>query len=73
VLLQRRGAAGFVILTVPFGDQMDRVMAYQNADRPIPPIVIEHPTQNISPDEAELRAHSIADAVERILRRADVP
>jgi hypothetical protein len=53
---------------VPFSDQIDRVMAYQNADRPVPAIVIDHPTQNISSDEVELRAHAIADAVERKLR-----
>ncbi len=68
MLLQRRGVAAFVILTAPFADQMDRVMAYQTTDRRLPPIVIEHPTQNLGSDDTDARARAVADAAERVLR-----
>jgi len=68
VVLQKAGKAAFVILTEPFGDQIERVMAYQNADRPLPAVVVPHPIQNVSPDEFRLRAEAIADAAEQILK-----
>jgi len=60
--------AAFVILTEPFGDQVDRMMAYQPSDRPLPAIVIDHPMQNVGSDALQARAVQIADAVEKLLR-----
>jgi hypothetical protein len=59
--------AAFTILTEPFADQVQRVMAYQSTDRELPAIVIPHPIQNVSPDELRQRAEAIADAAERFL------
>lgn len=42
-------------------------MAYQPADRPLPAVVIDHPTQMVGQDILRLRATQIADAVERLL------
>jgi len=55
------------VLTAPFGDQVERAMAYQPADRPLPAIVIDHPTQMVGQDVLRQRAAQIADAVERLL------
>ena len=66
--LQRAGVAAFVILTEPFREQMDRVMAYQPTDRPLPAIVLPHPIQNASPEDLKARAEVLADAAERLLR-----
>lgn len=55
------------MLTAPFGDQVERAMAYQPADRPLPAIVIDHPTQMVGQDVLRQRAAQIADAVERLL------
>jgi hypothetical protein len=66
--LQRAGVAGFAILTEPFGDQVDRCMAYQPSDQPLPAIVIDHPTQMVAQDVLRQRASQIADAVERLLK-----
>lgn len=41
-------------------------MAYQPADRPLPAIVIDHPTQMVGQDVLRQRAAQIADAVERL-------
>lgn len=43
-------------------------MAYQPADRPLPAIVIDHPTQMVAQEVLRRRASQIADAVERLLR-----
>ncbi|EAW39838.1 hypothetical protein MGP2080_08429 [marine gamma proteobacterium HTCC2080] len=59
--------AGFAILTQPFGDQIDRCMTYQPSDRPLPAIVVDHPTQMVEDDVLHRRAEQIADAVERLL------
>jgi hypothetical protein len=67
VLLQARGAAGFAVLTEPFADQVARATAYYTTDRPLPPIVLPHPMQNIGPDAIERRAVVLADAAERLL------
>ena len=66
--MQRAGVAGFAILTAPFGDQVDRCMAYQPSDRPLPAIVIDHPTQMVAQQVLRQRASQIADAVERLLK-----
>ena len=47
-------------------------MAYQPSDRPLPAIVIDHPTQMVSDDVLHQRASQIADAVQRLLQD-DVP
>jgi hypothetical protein len=60
--------AAFVILTEPFGDQVERMMAYQPSDRPLPAIVIDHPMQNVGPEALQRRAEQIADAVQKLLR-----
>jgi len=69
--LQRAGVAGFAILTAPFGDQVERAMAYQPCDRPLPAIVIDHPVQMVGPDVLRQRATQIADAVERLLNNEE--
>jgi hypothetical protein len=61
VLLQKRGQAAFAILTTPFGDQVDRVMTYQSADRDLPALVLDHPMQNIDAAGLEQRAVQLAD------------
>lgn len=43
-------------------------MAYETTDIPIPVVVIRHPIQNITPDEMEERAQTIADAAVRLLK-----
>ncbi len=43
-------------------------MAYQPSDRPLPAIVIHHPTQMVPQDVLRQRASQIADAVERLLK-----
>jgi hypothetical protein len=68
VLLQRRGVAAIVILTEPFADQIGRVMAYQPTDRPLPAVVVQHPMQNLGPDELHRRSVQVADAAQRLLR-----
>jgi hypothetical protein len=68
VLLQRKGVAALVVLTEPFGDQIQRVMTYHSSDRPLPAVVIQHPMQNIGPEGIRARATQIADAAERLLR-----
>ena len=59
--------AGFAILTQPFGDQVNRCMTYQPSDRPLPAIVVDHPTQMVEDDVLHRRAQQIADAIERLL------
>ena len=59
--------AGFAVLTQPFGDQIDRCMTYQPSDRPLPAIVVDHPTQMVEDNVLHRRAEQIADAVERLL------
>lgn len=66
--MQRLGVAGFAILTVPFGDQVARSMAYQPADRSLPAVVIDHPVQMVGEDVLRQRAGQIADAVQRLLK-----
>ena len=68
MLLQREGVAAFCVLTEPFRDQVERVMAYHTSDRPLPPVVLPHPTQNVPPDVLRQRAAVLADAVQRLLR-----
>jgi len=43
-------------------------MAYQPADRPLPAIVIDHPTQMVAQELLRRRAAQIADAVELLLK-----
>ncbi len=42
-------------------------MTYQPADRPLPAIVVDHPTQMVSDEVLQRRAEQIADAVQRLL------
>ena len=66
-MLQRRGAAGIAILTEPFGEQVDRAMAYYPSDRELPAIVVEHPMQMISDEEIEARALQIVEEAIKLL------
>jgi hypothetical protein len=68
VLLQRRGVAAVVVLTEPFRDQVERVMAYQPSDRPLPAIVLPHPMQNLGPEALAERSLLLADAAEALVR-----
>jgi hypothetical protein len=42
-------------------------MTYQPSDRPLPAIVVDHPTQMVEDNVLHRRAEQIADAVERLL------
>jgi hypothetical protein len=55
------------VLTEPFGDQVQRAVAYYETDRALPAIVLPHPMQNIGPDQIDVRAAMLADAAERLL------
>ena len=67
IMLQQRGVAGFAVLTEPFREQVDRAMSYQRADRDLPALILEHPMQNITPEQLEGRARALADQAERML------
>ena len=41
-------------------------MVYQPSDRPLPAVVVGHPTQMVSDDVLRVRASQIADVVERL-------
>jgi hypothetical protein len=56
------------VLTEPFARQIDRAMAYESADRPLPAIVLPHPIQNVSEEELMARAVTLAAAAEELLR-----
>ena len=43
-------------------------MTYQPTDKPLPAIVIDHPTQMVAEEVLRQRASQIADAGERLLR-----
>ena len=61
------GVAGFAILTQPLGDQVDRCMTYQPSNRPLPAVVVDHPTQMVEDDVLHRRAQQIVNASERLL------
>ncbi len=42
-------------------------MTYQPSDRPLPAIVVDHPTQMVEDEVLHRRAQQIADAIERLL------
>lgn len=42
-------------------------MTYQPSDRPLPAIVIDHPTQMVEDEVLHRRAEQIANAVQRLL------
>nr|WP_162846169.1 hypothetical protein [Seongchinamella sediminis] len=42
-------------------------MTYQPSDKPLPAVVINHPTQMVDDEVLHQRAEQIADAVERLL------
>lgn len=71
VLLQQRGAAGLAILTEPFKEQSERASAYYNTDREIPAVILDHPMQNLQPEELEARSMQLADIAEALLNGAD--
>ena len=62
------GVASFVVLTEPFGDQVERMMTFQPTDKPLPAIVIGHPMQNVDDATLQKRAEQIADAVQKLLK-----
>ena len=66
-MLQRRGAAGIAVLTEPFGEQVDRAMAYYPSDRPLPTIILDHPMQMITPEEIDARAEQLVPAAKKLL------
>lgn len=43
-------------------------MIYQPSDKPLPAIIVGHPTQMVEVDVLRDRARQIADAVENLLR-----
>lgn len=56
------------MLTEPFARQLDRAMAYESADRPLPAVVLPHPIQNVTEEELMARAVTLADAAMSLLR-----
>ena len=42
-------------------------MTYQPSDRPLPSIVIDHPTQMVDDDVLHSRAVQLANAIQRLL------
>ena len=42
-------------------------MTYQPSDKPLPAIVVDHPTQMVADDVLHQRAEQIANAVQRLL------
>ena len=56
-----------VVLTEPFRTMVEAMLAYQETDRPLPAVVLDHPMQNITPDEIDRRAQQLADAAQRLL------
>lgn len=71
MLLQRLGVAAIVVVTEPFKDVVDNVLAFQETDRPLPAVVLPHPMQNISDEELDERARRLADAAVRLLAGED--
>jgi hypothetical protein len=71
VLLQRLGVTAIVVLTEPFQTMVQAMLAFQETDRPLPAIVLDHPMQNITSAEIDQRARQLADAAERLLAGED--
>jgi len=67
VLLQRLGVAAFVILTEPFRAVVAKMLEFQETDRPLPYIVLDHPMQNLDANGVEARARQLAAAAQRLL------
>jgi hypothetical protein len=67
VLLQRLGVAAFVILTEPFRAVVAKMLEFQETDRPLPYIVLDHPMQNLDADGVEARAQQLTAAAQRLL------
>lgn len=67
VSLQERGIAGIPVLTAPFEDVLERVLTYYATDQRFPVIVLDHPTQNVSPETLQARAEQMAAQIERLL------
>ncbi len=67
MLLQQLGVAAIPVLTEPFRDMVNAMLAFQETDRPLPVIVLDHPMQNIAPAEIDRRAQQLADAAQRLL------
>ena len=67
MLLQRLGVAAFVILTAPFETVVAKMLEFQETDRPLPYIVLDHPMQNLGPDGVEARAQQLAAAAQGLL------
>lgn len=61
-----------MILTEPFREMVEGIMAFQETDRPLPAIVIKHPTQSLSPDQLPERSMELADAVEHLLNEGEI-
>jgi hypothetical protein len=72
VLLQRLGVTAIVVLTQPFRAMVEAMLAYQETDRPLPAIVLDHPMQNITPSEIDQRARQLADAAQRLLAGEEI-
>ena len=67
MLLQRLGVAAFVILTEPFRAVVAKMLEFQETDRPLPYIVLDHPMQNLDANGVEARARQLAAAAQRLL------
>ena len=66
-MLQRLGVAAFVILTEPFRAVVAKMLEFQETDRPLPYIVLDHPMQNLDANGVEARARQLAAAAQRLL------
>jgi hypothetical protein len=67
VFLQQRGAVALPILTHPFEDVLARILSYYQTTEPMPHIAIEHPIQNLAPEQLAERARAIAAAAAALL------
>lgn len=55
------------MLTKPFEAMAEMVLAYYETDRPLPTIVLDHPTQNLPPEQLAERVEQLVDATIRLL------
>lgn len=60
-----------MVLTKPFEEMAKTVLAFYETDRSLPAVILDHPTQNLSPEELPARSVQLADAAMRLLDGLD--
>lgn len=66
-MLQRLGVAAIAVLTEPFRSMVGKMLEFQETDRPLPYVVLDHPMQNLDAVGIEARAQQLAAAAQRLL------